>query len=183
MAIGFSDTQVKIRDFLHEANVKTYEDHWARVSAIHWHPTNPNLMSTGSKDCEIITYDLRKQRPISHCRGHTQEVCGLKWSPDGSFLASGGNDNNLLIWDPRRLETPVCYFKEHTAAVKALGWCPWQKNLVCSGGGSIDKTVKFWNVNEGRLLDSYDTDSQVCSLIFNPRSKELVTAHGYSQNQ
>ena len=79
------------------------------------------------------------------------------------MLASGGNDNCLMIWDPRKTDKPVCQFRDHKAAVKALAWCPWQKSLVCSGGGSSDKTVKFWNIDEGKMLASHDTNSQVCS--------------------
>jgi cell division cycle protein 20 (cofactor of APC complex) len=33
----------------------------------------------------------------------------------------------------------------HKAAVKALAWCPWQRNLLATGGGSSDKTMRFWN--------------------------------------
>ena len=122
-------------------------------------------------------------RPLHAFRGHTQEVCGLKWSPDGQHLASGGNDNCLMIWDPRRPESPLHSFKEHKAAVKALAWCPWQKNLVASGGGSEDKTIKFWRVDEGKMISSHKNSSQVCSLLWNPLDRELLSAHGYSQYQ
>lgn len=116
-------------------------------------------------------------------RGHTQEVCGLKWSPDGSLLASGGNDNALMIWDLRKPHSALQQFREHKAAVKALAWCPWQKNLIVSGGGSEDKSIKFWRVDEGRMVSSHKASSQVCSLLWNPLEKELLSAHGYSQYQ
>ena len=183
IAIGFSDSKVHIRDFGKNMLVREIDDHWARVSAVNWNPANTNLFTTSSKDCEIINYDLRVQRTLQVCRGHTQEVCGLKWSPDGSLLASGGNDNTLMIWDPRNDARPLFQFREHKAAVKALAWCPWQKNLIVSGGGSSDKTIKFWRVDEGKLLTSHHISSQVCGLLWNPRDKELLSAHGYSQFQ
>ena len=122
-------------------------------------------------------------RSLNLFRGHTQEVCGLKWSPDGQFLASGGNDNCLMIWDPRKPEYPLHQFKEHKAAVKALAWCPWQKGLIVSGGGSEDKTVKSWRVDEGKQVGSFRVSSQVCSLLWHPTERELLAAHGYSQFQ
>lgn len=49
----------------------------------------------------------------------------------------------------------------HTAAVKALAWCPFQANLLASGGGTADRSIKFWNTHTGALLNSIDTGSQV----------------------
>jgi len=34
----------------------------------------------------------------------------------------------------------------HKAAVKALAWCPWQRNLLATGGGTNDQTMRFWNI-------------------------------------
>jgi len=67
--------------------------------------------------------------------------------------------------------------------VKALAWCPFQSNLLASGGGTADRCIKFWNSNTGAVLNSIDTHSQVCALQWNPHERELLSSHGYSQNQ
>ena len=41
---------------------------------------------------------------------------------------------------------PRYQLQGHKAAVKALAWCPWQRNLLATGGGSTDKTMRFWNI-------------------------------------
>lgn len=92
--------------------------------------------------------------------GHQQEVCGLKWSPSGNQLASGGNDNLLHIWQQGQ-ERPLHTLTAHQAAVKALAWCPFQSNLLATGGGTADRSIKFWNTHTGALLNSIDTGSQV----------------------
>jgi cell division cycle 20, cofactor of APC complex len=71
----------------------------------------------------------------------------------------------------------------HQAAVKALAWCPFQSNLLASGGGTADRCIKFWNTNTGAMLNSIDTHSQVCALQWNKHERELLSSHGYSQNQ
>ncbi len=38
-------------------------------------------------------------------------------------------------------------FSDHKAAVKALAWSPHSHNTLITGGGTTDKTIKFWNVN------------------------------------
>ena len=117
---------------------------------------------------------------------HSQEVCGLAWSPDGQFLASGANDNTLCIWDAASSLTldakPRHALCEHQAAVKALAWSPHERNLLATGGGTADRSIKFWNAQSGALLNSIDTGSQVCALQWSPFEKELLSSHGYAEN-
>jgi WD40 repeat protein len=42
-------------------------------------------------------------------------------------------------------DVPLHRLDAHIAAVKALAWCPWQKHLLASGGGTADRTIRFWN--------------------------------------
>ena len=57
------------------------------------------------------------------------------------------------------------------------------KLAQASGGGTADRTIKFWNASSGAVLQSVDTGSQVCSLLWSKHHKELVSSHGFSQNQ
>ncbi|GET89020.1 cell division cycle protein, putative [Leishmania tarentolae] len=139
-------------------------------------------------------------RATSVLRAHETEVCGLKWSPTGAMLASGGNDNQLLLWDRRSISTgshgsttsrvyrngecqPIFFLNKHTAAVKALSWNPAQPALLASGGGSHDKALRFWNSLTGECVHHINTGSQVCGVVWNRSGTELVTAHGYTDNQ
>jgi cell division cycle protein 20 (cofactor of APC complex) len=110
-------------------------------------------------------------------QGHRGEVCGLKHDPCG--LASGSNDNQAIIWDINagRMRYQLL---GHKAAVKALAWCPWQRNLLATGGGTSDQTMRFWNIETGKLINTVNTDSQVCSLIWNKKDKEILSSHGFS---
>jgi cell division cycle protein 20 (cofactor of APC complex) len=112
----------------------------------------------------------------------------LKWSPDGKYLASGGNDNIVNIWSAEAgsvntRNTPVQTLTDHQAAVRALAWCPWQSNILATGGGTADRCIKFWNVGNGTCTNSIDTKSQVCALLFSKTYKELISAHGFANNQ
>jgi cell division cycle 20-like protein 1 (cofactor of APC complex) len=71
---------------------------------------------------------------------------------------------------------------EHTAAVKALAWSPHKSSLLATGGGSTDKSIKFWNTSDMTSLHSTDSGSQVCNMLFSSSTNELVTTHGYSLN-
>lgn len=72
--------------------------------------------------------------------------------------------------------------RNHTAAVKALAWCPWQPSILATGGGSADQTIHFWNASTGARTASLHTGSQVTSIIWSPHAKELLSTHGYPNN-
>lgn len=155
--------------------------HSGRVSSLAW---CGNKLASGSRDRKIHLRDMR-QNPrniVETYQGHNQEVCGLKWSHDGQSLASGGNDNKLFVWNIHS-NIPVNKFTQHCAAVKGLAWNPHNHGILASGGGSADRSIKFWNTLDGSLIDSIDTGSQVCNLTFSKTTKEFVSTHGYSNNQ
>lgn len=180
LAIGESNGKVKIYDTETGKLSREMLGHSCRVGSISW---NGSLFSSGSRDKSILTRDIRENSQyIYKLTGHQQEICGLKWSPDGSYIASGGNDNKVFIWS-HKTQAEAARFTEHTAAVKALAWSPHQHNLLATGGGKSDKTIKFWNVGTLRKIDSIDTGSQVCNMMFSVNSNELVSTHGYSMNE
>lgn len=78
---------------------------------------------------------------------------------------------------------PRIIIDQHNAAVKALSWCPWQRNVLASGGGTADRTLRIWNTTLGTNLKTTDTGSQVCSIQWSDTHKELVSSHGFSHNQ
>ncbi|KAI0562477.1 cell division cycle 2 cofactor of APC complex [Gracilaria domingensis] len=184
LAIGTNSTEVQIWDVDKMSCTRRMRSHSGRVGALAW---NGPLLSSGSRDSQIHNHDVRiPDHHVATLASHTQEICGLKWSPNGTQLASGGNDNIVCIWDNASVGsrwTPKFKLDQHNAAVKALAWCPWQNNLLATGGGTADRTLRFWNTASGACVNSIDTKSQVCSILWSPHEKELVTSHGFSQNQ
>ena len=183
LAVGHSLGCVEIYDVNKKKMISNYGGHTGRVGVVSW---NGNIISSGSKDCNIITRDIRcknnNENIIVRYLGHSQEVCGLKWSFDGSQLASGGNDNNLMIWNLHSTKPNVCN-NSHLAAVKAIAWSPHHHNILASGGGTADRTIRFWNTSTFENILKYDTGSQVCNLVFSKTSNELISTHGFSLNQ
>lgn len=202
LAVGTFSAELQIWDTHTTTKVRTLRSHEERIGALAW---NSTLLTSGSRDTKIVHHDLRSDRhAVSTLVGHQQEICGLVWSPDAKTLASGGNDNCLCIWDssksglnqPNRTNpsssvstatsrstAPRLKLLQHKAAVKALAWCPWERHLLASGGGTADRTIKFWNSANGKLLNSVNTGSQVCGLVWSKTDRELLSSHGFSQNE
>ncbi|KAG6542516.1 hypothetical protein Mapa_015986 [Marchantia paleacea] len=187
IAIGLNNADVQLWDSHSLRQVRSLKGHCARVGALAWN--GGPVLSSGGRDNVIFNHDVRIRDHITgRMTAHEQEVCGLKWSPSGQQLASGGNDNLLHIWDAAGASSqgPSPYLHrldDHQAAVKALAWCPFQANLLASGGGTADRCIKFWNTHTGACVNSIDTQSQVCALQWSKHEKEILSSHGFSQNQ
>ncbi|NXH33862.1 FZR1 protein, partial [Myiagra hebetior] len=110
------------------------------------------------------------------------------WCSDLSVMVVGHKFDHvsplcqLLVWNHSSL-SPVQQYTEHLAAVKAIAWSPHQHGLLASGGGTADRCIRFWNTLTGQPLQCIDTGSQVCNLAWSKHANELVSTHGYSQNQ
>lgn len=165
-----------------------------RVGAMAW---NGNLLAAGSPNGDISLIDTRlaanstsmwsaTNAAVTHRLSyHEDDVCGLRWSPDRVHLASGGSDNKLLVWSATngKPDKPQQCFTGHQAAVRAIAWSPHRHGLLASGGGTADRTIRFWNTLTEGPIQSIDTGSQVCNLAWSKYSSELVSTHGYWQNQ
>ncbi|XP_073400614.1 cell division cycle protein 20 homolog [Dendrobates tinctorius] len=185
LAVGTSNAEVQLWDVQQQKRLRNMVSHSSRVGSLSW---NNHILSSGSRTGHIHHHDVRvAQHHVATLTGHTQEVCGLKWSPDGRYLASGANDNLVNIWSCVQGDsgefTPVQTFTQHQGAVKAVSWCPWQSNVLATGGGTSDRHIRIWNVCSGTCLNSVDTHSQVCSILWSTNYKELISGHGFAQNQ
>eukprot|EP00047_Mylnosiga_fluctuans_P007934 m.5442 g.5442 ORF g.5442 m.5442 type:complete len:471 (-) comp2006_c0_seq1:181-1593(-) len=180
LAVGTTSGEVMLWDAQHLRRVRTLTGHTSRAGSLAW---NASLLSSGSRDRSILQRDVRvPEQFVSRLSGHKQEVCGLQWSPDDQHLASGGNDNKLFIWSATSTN-PLHRFNDHNAAVKAIAWSPHQHGLLASGGGTADQCIRFWNTVTFQPLQVVDTKSQVCNIAWSKSANELVSTHGYSQNQ
>lgn len=192
LGVGLPDGAIQLWDINKKIKIREIEAHVDRISCLSW---NEYILSSGSKDKLIKNFDVRNKNPeISEIKKHSQEICSLKYSFEGDLLASGGNDNVAYIWDIRNLNNNIYYFETnkpkpycvnnfHQAAVKAMAWCPWKRHVLATGGGSKDRSLKIYSCDINKLLKNIDTGSQVCSLLWNQKEKEIISSHGYNKNQ
>eukprot|EP00750_Incisomonas_marina_P033389 INCI9835.1.p1 GENE.INCI9835.1~~INCI9835.1.p1 ORF type:complete len:551 (-),score=107.42 INCI9835.1:135-1787(-) len=194
IALGTSTGMVELWDVCKMKCLRRMDGHVSnsRIGVLSW---NKHVLTSGGQDTQIVNHDVRTREHVA-CRfkGHTQEVCGMTWNAGGELLASGGNDNLVALWDIRNTNgtgiqtggaeiAPMFECREHVSAVKALAWSPHQHNVLATGGGTADKCIRTWNSVNGQCLNTINTGSQVTQLLWNPNAKELLSAHGYSENQ
>ncbi|THD22738.1 Cell division cycle 20 cofactor of APC complex [Fasciola hepatica] len=191
LAVGLSAGRVQLWNATTQSLLRTMRlgdvSAGGRVPVVTW---REHVVSSGSRSGHIRHHDTRVARhEIGVNDFHTQEVCGLAWSSDKQHLASGANDNCVGVWPASILSErgtgiqPRVTLTDHQAAVKALSWCPWKPNLLCTGGGTNDHTLRFWNGTTGNCVKSVDVVAQVSGIIWNSAYREILTSHGGPKNQ
>jgi len=124
-------------------------------------------------------YGSTDMRIVWKVQPHLQQVCGLEWSTDGLQWVSGSNDNSVALFDTIDPSRPRHVWR-HGAAVKAMAFCPWQPRLLATGGGSLDRTIRFWHTFSGQKVAELPVRSQVTSLIWSRTCKEILATFGFA---
>jgi WD40 repeat protein len=76
-------------------------------------------------------------------KGSGEEIQALVFRDDGEMLAGGGR--TVVIWD-LKTDQILRSLPGHVDWVAALAWAPDRKRLAT---GSLDSTVRVWNVPKG----------------------------------
>lgn len=165
LAIGTFLSGVHYYDAKRGMPLRTYETAGQRVACIDFN--SDYTFASGSFDGTVRLHDLRmKEDTYAVLKGHSKEVCGLKWSPDGKTLASGSDDNKVILWRADRDSNPVWSFSHHHSAVKALAWNPHQPQMLASGGGNFDPSIRLWDTTSREETSSLYAGSQITNLGF-----------------
>lgn len=172
----------------------SYKYHKHEVCGLKWDGSG-RFLASGGNDNVLCLWDIRKTGTSSTIHKDADHgLSGLQFQR-----------RNSLQDAVRETSQPLAVLHEHTAAIKAIDWCPHRSNLLASGGGTLDKKLIIWDINHMKPLASVDTGSQICNLkwspyppsfsaswdhdhsdlenIFKNSELELLTSHGFTQNQ
>ncbi|XP_071992236.1 cell division cycle protein 20 homolog B isoform X2 [Engystomops pustulosus] len=183
LAVGTSNGEVQLWDIETEKRLRNMLGHMSVVGALSW---NQHVVSSGSRLGHIHHHDVRMAEHHIGTLRHKQGICSLKWSPSEKNLASGSCDGLLNIWpyDPgsTQISSPLQNMV-HQSAVRAMNWCPWLSDTLAVGGGMSDGHIRIWDTCNGKLTNSINTNSQICSMLWLPDTEEIITGHGSPRNQ
>ncbi|NXW11344.1 CD20B protein, partial [Fregetta grallaria] len=155
LAVGTSDGEVQLVFF----NIK---------------PMLSFFIYSGSRLGSIHHHDVRvAQHHVGTFCQNKQSICSLKWSLTNQLLASGSSGGILNIWpsDPGvKLQSQPLKTIPHSSAVKVYG------------EGIKIYSVFPANINCEKIIQSAATDSQICSLLWLPKTSKLMTGQGLPGN-
>lgn len=131
---------------------------------------------SGSKDCNIIHWDIETGQKISKIKGikknkHnsskitkniiSDEILSICVSNDNRVLAAGGRDKIIRLYDVRNNEF-IDSFQGHHQSISSLKFTDDNKTLY---SGSEDGTIKSWNVVDKCYIETlYGHESMICNI-------------------
>ncbi|ORX86802.1 WD40 repeat-like protein [Anaeromyces robustus] len=110
--------------------------------------------------------------------GHTKGVNVLRWKPDnGYLLASASMDFTACIWDVFNSKKPARIIT-HQGAVKDIQWRNDNTHVLTA---SFDKSIKLFDVEAGKVVQTFNNQDMVNVLRFHPKDQDLFIAGLYKK--
>lgn len=161
------------------------------VSAVAYSPYGC-LLASGSWDSTVKVWDVAKGSEVRTLSEHRDAIKTVAFSPDGKLIASGSADNTIKLWKVVRLRDSVISSYQtlsssdgHEGSVEAVAFSPCKERNssgTCTqwdgllASGSVDKTIKLWDVNTGKVKSTLTGhDGSVYSIAFGSDGKRLAS--------
>ncbi len=116
-------------------------------------------MASGSNDKSVIIWDLSSYSIKYTLMRHSSSVGCIK-RLSSNLIASGDGNGLIIVWNWSTGER-IFNLNGHTNAIYNSLDLYDEQTLI---SGSFDKTVKFWNITNGTLIQSIDVDIQIGAL-------------------
>ncbi|CAG8672384.1 11750_t:CDS:2, partial [Gigaspora margarita] len=125
-----------------------------------------NIFYSGSFDKTIKVWDISSQTCLKTLEGHhSAEIQCLALSQ--SNLVSGSWDKSIIVYDVTKDYEFKHKLLGHTAGIISL---EINSNETLLFSGSVDKTIRIWNINTGDFLHRlYGHDDTVSTLMLVPQ--------------
>lgn len=133
----------------------------------------------GSSDHHIRVWDIAGHRWIKEWKAHEGSVFGLAWSKQANQVISVSRDARINMWSTLDEFTLVTAIPAHMYAIHAASISSDGRWLAT---GSMDKSIKIWDLPTGQLVKVIDKGrfvghgTSINALTWLPGTWELIAA-------
>ncbi|HZZ70974.1 MAG TPA: hypothetical protein VFE24_01905, partial [Pirellulales bacterium] len=172
-AIGDNSGKIKVLDLASGSETKTLEGHAGAVTGLRFTADGSKLLS-GSLDKSIRLWNLADGKLLGKL-DTPAPINAVAFLANDAAIATAHADNLIRLWPiPAKPEgeapMPSKELKGHTGPVNALSFAA---NQLISG--SDDGTVRFWNLDNGQPIKSFNHGGIVTGVAFRPDGKRVVS--------
>jgi WD40 repeat protein len=155
-------------------SLKSLQGHQGAITSLSFHSDGRTLAS-GSTDATVRLWDLGTEKCTKIMRRHRGFVYSVEFSPDGQHLASAGSDRVIRVWNPfasHGSSDDCVQLRGHALVVDSLSFSP--KNPVLLASGSLDMTLRLWDITNQTCLQCLKHPSEILTVCFAPSGIRLA---------
>ncbi|KAL8714828.1 MAG: hypothetical protein Q9220_001341 [cf. Caloplaca sp. 1 TL-2023] len=172
-AVGYGDGSIRIWDSRIASTIVNFNGHRSAITELAFDNEGSRLAS-GSKDTDVIVWDLVAEVGLYKLRGHENQITGLRFlqtdgsgdqvveeeTPNGNgngyhdqpdFLLTTSKDARIKIWDLTSRFCVETHIAQSNGECWALGVSPDLSGCVTAGN---DGELKIWSIDLPGLAQS-----------------------------
>ncbi|KAF7560887.1 hypothetical protein G7046_g3265 [Stylonectria norvegica] len=170
-AVGYEDGSIRLWDSKIATVIVNFNGHKSAITKLAFDKTGVRLAS-GSKDTDVIVWDLVAEVGQFKLRGHKDQVTGLQFvepesqvqdengsqamvldgdAPSDGFLLTAGKDSLLKLWDLSSRHCIETHISQTNGECWALGLSPDYSGCITAGN---DGEIKVWSLDVDGLAAS-----------------------------
>jgi WD40 repeat protein len=143
------------------ATIKSWKNHSQAIFCLAL--LNNGFLASGSQDRTIKIWNTSNNFQLVYTIYDLSSVFVLLPLPDGRLLSATGSVIN--VWNTNSNYSLIASLKGHYLSILSLRIFSDNTTLI---SGSIDNTIKIWDIRSFKLLNTLNTQSAVNSLeVFN----------------
>lgn len=170
LAVGGSDSIVRVYEYPGWKVVTTYQEHTDTIKALAW-ALDGQTIASGSEDTTIRLWEPLSGHTKLIYKGHSNGIGSLSWSSDGTRLVSTASDQTAKVWQVSTGTTLYTYNPPGGAPIGEASWSHNDRTIAVYGG---DANIYLLDALTGKVKGSYFT-GVVYSLSWSPDDTRIVT--------